>query len=349
MPTNVDAVLTGEMSGVSIQPVSFTTQQLASRYVITMTARVELRDVRENKVLWENPSLVFRQEYEAQSGQTAARSGRLLRPGCECARSHDHRIRPHDRQRDPGGVLIGASHEGQCRCHVATPAAVRKQIGSGTVAPLYLLQGEDDVEKSALGHEFEALVEEGLRAVQRRADPRRRRDHRRQACVAVVSSLVAAARTLPMMSPRRVVIVLQAEALLVPKRESEAATRALDELETLFKEPEPQTTLVLVAAPARQAQPDVQAAGEARDAGRVRRDRRSGRRRALDSQPGGGRGRADRSGRRAAARGARRHRHQAAPERRRAAAAVHARPEDDQRSTMCGRLSGRRRCRTTGR
>ena len=26
--------------------------------------------MRENKVLWENPNLVFRQEYEAQSGQT---------------------------------------------------------------------------------------------------------------------------------------------------------------------------------------------------------------------------------------------------------------------------------------
>jgi len=39
--------------------------------MITMTARVELRDQRENKVLWENPALVFRQEYEAQSGQTA--------------------------------------------------------------------------------------------------------------------------------------------------------------------------------------------------------------------------------------------------------------------------------------
>jgi hypothetical protein len=67
---NVDAVLTGEVSGVSIQPVSFTPQQFASRYTITMTARVELRDVRENKVLWENPSLVFRQEYEAQSSET---------------------------------------------------------------------------------------------------------------------------------------------------------------------------------------------------------------------------------------------------------------------------------------
>jgi Lipopolysaccharide-assembly len=69
--TNVDGLLTGEISAVTIQPVSFTTQQLASRYTITMTASVELRDVRENKVLWENPRLVFSQEYEAQSGQTA--------------------------------------------------------------------------------------------------------------------------------------------------------------------------------------------------------------------------------------------------------------------------------------
>jgi hypothetical protein len=68
---NVDALLNGEITSVSIQPVSFTTQQLASRYTITMSARVELRDVRENKVLWENPNLVFRQEYEAQSGQAA--------------------------------------------------------------------------------------------------------------------------------------------------------------------------------------------------------------------------------------------------------------------------------------
>ena len=66
-PTGVDAVLTGDVTGVSIVPASFTTQQLASRYVITMSASVSLRDVRENKVLWENPGLVFRQEYEEQS------------------------------------------------------------------------------------------------------------------------------------------------------------------------------------------------------------------------------------------------------------------------------------------
>ena len=67
----VDAVLTGEVSAVSIAPASFNTQQLASRYAITMTARIELRDTRANAVLWENPSLVFRQEYEATSGTSA--------------------------------------------------------------------------------------------------------------------------------------------------------------------------------------------------------------------------------------------------------------------------------------
>ena len=69
-PANVDAVLNGDVTTATIQPVSFNAQQLAARYAITMIARVELRDLRENKVLWENPGLIFRQDYEAQSGQT---------------------------------------------------------------------------------------------------------------------------------------------------------------------------------------------------------------------------------------------------------------------------------------
>jgi hypothetical protein len=68
--TGVDALLIADISGVSVAPASFTVDQLASRYIITMSARVELRDLRENKVLWENPGLVFRQEYEAQGQAT---------------------------------------------------------------------------------------------------------------------------------------------------------------------------------------------------------------------------------------------------------------------------------------
>lgn len=68
---NVDALLTGEISSVSISPTSLNNQQLASRFVIRMSARVELRDIRDNKVLWENPGLLFQQEYEAQAGTNA--------------------------------------------------------------------------------------------------------------------------------------------------------------------------------------------------------------------------------------------------------------------------------------
>src|ERR1700674_2408248 len=54
--TGVDALLSGEVTSVTITPASFSATQLASRYAITMTARVELRNARENTVLWDNPS-----------------------------------------------------------------------------------------------------------------------------------------------------------------------------------------------------------------------------------------------------------------------------------------------------
>jgi DNA polymerase-3 subunit delta len=128
-----------------------------------------------------------------------------------------------------------------------TPADVRKQIAAGDADPIYLLQGEDDVEKSALASEFAELVDEGLRAfnVERiHAGEMTSGDKLADG----VASLVTAVRTLPMMVPRRVVVVAQAETLLVPKRESEAATRALDELEGLIEKPERLATLVFVAA-----------------------------------------------------------------------------------------------------
>jgi len=61
----VDAVLVGDVAAVQVTPTSFNAAQLASRYVITMTASIKFRDVRENKLLWENPSVTFRQEYDA--------------------------------------------------------------------------------------------------------------------------------------------------------------------------------------------------------------------------------------------------------------------------------------------
>ncbi len=69
--TGVDGLLTGEVTAVTIQPSSINANQIASRYAITMVARVELKDVKANMVIWDNPSLVFRQEYDATGTQTS--------------------------------------------------------------------------------------------------------------------------------------------------------------------------------------------------------------------------------------------------------------------------------------
>ncbi len=60
-----DAVLAGTITGISILPSAFGTQQQASRYTITVTANIELRDSRENKVLWNNPAVIVRDEIDA--------------------------------------------------------------------------------------------------------------------------------------------------------------------------------------------------------------------------------------------------------------------------------------------
>jgi len=67
----VDAVLSGEITGITIAPASFTQEQQAARYIVTITARLEFKDLKTNNVLWNNPSLVFREEYQAAQGTGA--------------------------------------------------------------------------------------------------------------------------------------------------------------------------------------------------------------------------------------------------------------------------------------
>ncbi len=62
-----DAVLSGEITAITLTPVAFN-QQVATRYVLTMTARVEFREVRTQKILWSNPSVQFREEFEPTTG-----------------------------------------------------------------------------------------------------------------------------------------------------------------------------------------------------------------------------------------------------------------------------------------
>jgi DNA polymerase-3 subunit delta len=116
-------------------------------------------------------------------------------------------------------------------------AAVRAQIASGQTASIYLLLGADDAEKSAVAAEFAGVVEEGLRAfnVDRMYGGEIKSD-----------ALFDAARTLPMMAPRRIVIVFDAEKFLVPKREGKAADEEQTRLEAFLRAPPSHATLVLV-------------------------------------------------------------------------------------------------------
>jgi hypothetical protein len=66
-----DAVLTGEILAISVQPVGFNEQQLASRYLFTWTMKVAFTDAQTNMVLWSNDALTFRGEYELSSRGTA--------------------------------------------------------------------------------------------------------------------------------------------------------------------------------------------------------------------------------------------------------------------------------------
>lgn len=67
--TGVDGLLNGDITAVTIVPTAFSAQNLASSYSITMSARIEFRDERESKVIWENPAVMFRQDYPATSGR----------------------------------------------------------------------------------------------------------------------------------------------------------------------------------------------------------------------------------------------------------------------------------------
>src|ERR1044071_7849817 len=115
--------------------------------------------------------------------------------------------------------------------------AVKKQIAAGETGPLYLLIGDDDSEKSAAAAEFAEMVDEGLRAFS---------VDRLFGAEIKVDDLFDAAATLPMMAPRRVVIVFDAERLLIPKREGKAADLEQERLEAFVKNPPAHATVVFV-------------------------------------------------------------------------------------------------------
>ena len=226
-------MLNGEILAISVQPVGFNEQQLASRYLFTWTMKVEFTDAQTNKVLWANDALTFRREYElSQRGTDVGEPGSdVRRPAAQLLRPHRHRRRAHRRDRHSRGVLAHA--------RVAT-SVLRKQIASGETGPLYSLVGDDDIEKSAVAAEFAEMVDEGLRAFN---------VERLYGGEMKVDDLFDSASTLPMMAPRRVVIVFDAEKLLIPKRESKAADEEQERLEAFVERPPAHATVVFVCGP----------------------------------------------------------------------------------------------------
>jgi DNA polymerase-3 subunit delta len=139
------------------------------------------------------------------------------------------------------------------------PDALRQQIARSETGPVYLIVGDDDHEKSALALALGEMIEDGLRAfnVERLYANDR---------VVTPSTVAEAARTLPMLAPRRVVIVLQAEAILAPKRgkssgaaagddDQDASGDALLPLLDYLADPSPTTTLAFVFSPPDSGQP----------------------------------------------------------------------------------------------
>ena len=103
---------------------------------------------------------------------------------------------------------------------------------------IYVLLGPDEAGKIALAAEFLELVEADLRAFN---------VDRLYGGETTGAEVVDAARTLPMIVPRRVVLLVHADRLLNPKKESDATARDLETLEAYVKAPVDTCCLVLVA------------------------------------------------------------------------------------------------------
>jgi DNA polymerase III subunit delta len=132
----------------------------------------------------------------------------------------------------------------------ATPPTVRKQIAERRPDPVYLIVGDDEAEMSRLAGDLASIVDDELRAFNTE------RMYAGEKSV-TAASIVEAARTLPMLGDRRVVVVLRGERFLKPKRRGRAEETAdfedepsgdWDLLESYVRQPEPQTTLVIVAS-----------------------------------------------------------------------------------------------------
>ena len=216
-----DGIVRGEIAGISAAPVGFTDAQLATRYRFTVVVSVKFDDATQKKTLWENPALaLFGRVRALQPHQQRPGRRGVPRSGARRRRSTVHRLRALSRVCDPGGLLGSVK-----------PAEIRKQIKSGETGPLYLLEGDDRQSRHDLAMEFAAVVDEGLHAFNvqhfyaNEATTASARDE-------LIGDLLSSARTLPMMAPRRVIAVHEAERLLSPRKAKDEDQEVMPGLES---------------------------------------------------------------------------------------------------------------------
>jgi DNA polymerase-3 subunit delta len=125
------------------------------------------------------------------------------------------------------------------------PDACLAQIAAGTVASVYFIVGPDAELKARMTRALAETLEADLRDfnLDRQHAAESKSDQRKQ-----LWTVLDLARTLPMMAPRRVVILLGAEKVLAALREAEGATDELDAFESFLKAPEPHATVAFVTA-----------------------------------------------------------------------------------------------------
>jgi DNA polymerase-3 subunit delta len=135
-----------------------------------------------------------------------------------------------------------------------TLASVRADVKAGKPSPVYLIVGDDERGKDEIVHAFAALVPEDIRPFN---------VERLSALETDPASVIAIARMLPLLGDRRVVIVIRAEKWLTSRKKAKGdepsadedagadeatAARGGDVLSGYLESPEPNTTLVMVAA-----------------------------------------------------------------------------------------------------
>ena len=65
--TDADAVIEGTVTGFDVRPVSFDSDRRATEFEINVTAKVQMRQLSPEKVLWKNDRYQFRDSYALEA------------------------------------------------------------------------------------------------------------------------------------------------------------------------------------------------------------------------------------------------------------------------------------------